>query len=63
MPGEARNRTEGGEVGTGPIYKLRNNKRRILGPDWPMSEVVTPPPHNSEKTHGLLESINNNDKI
>ena len=25
-----------------------------------MSEVGTPPPHNSEKPHGLVDSINNN---
>ena len=48
-----------GEGGAGPI-RLRNNKRRSLGPEWSMSEVGTPPPHNSDKTHGLGASINNN---
>ena len=39
---------------------MRNNKQRILGPEWSMSEVGTPPPHNSDKPQGLVESINNN---
>ena len=37
-----------------------NKKRRILGPEWSMSEVGTPTPHNSDKPHGLVDSINNN---
>ena len=51
---------EGGEVGSGPISKLRNNKRRILGPEWLMFKVGTPPPHNLDKPHGLVASNNNN---
>ena len=47
------------EGGKGPISKLRNNKKRRLGLEWSMSEVGTPPPHNSEKLHGLVASINN----
>ena len=39
-----------------------NNKRRILGPEWSMYEVGTPPPHNSYKLHRLV-SINNNNNI
>ena len=36
------------------------NKRRSLCPKWSMSEVVNPPPHNFDKPHVLLASINNN---
>ena len=49
----------GGEGRTGPI-RVHNNKRRSLGPEWSMSEVGTPPPHNLDKPHGLVASINNN---
>ena len=35
-----------------------NNKRRILGPEWSMSEVGTPSPHNLDKPHRLVDSIN-----
>ena len=28
-----------------------------------MSEVGTPPPHNSDKPHGLVESINKNNNM
>ena len=52
----------GGEGGAASI-SIRNNKRQILGTDWSMSEVGTPPPHNSDKLHGLVASINNNNKI
>ena len=48
-----------GEGGAGPI-SVRNNKRRSLGPEWSISKVGTPPPHNSDKPHGLVASINNN---
>ena len=41
-------------------YIKSNNKRRILGPECSMSEVGTPPPNNSDKPHGLVDSINNN---
>ena len=51
MAGEAGHQTVGGEVRAGPIIKLRKNRRRSLGPEWSMSEVGTPPPHNSEKPH------------
>ena len=50
----------GGDGGEGPISKLRKNKQRRLGPEWSMSEVGIPPPHNLGKTHGLVASINNN---
>ena len=39
---------------------LWNNKRQNLGPEWSMSEVGTLPPHNSEKPHRMVASINNN---
>ena len=48
----------GGEGGVGPI-SVRNNKQRSLGPEWSMSEVGTPPPHNPDKPHRLVDSINN----
>ena len=57
---EALNRTEGGEGGAGLISKICNNKWRSLGLEWLISEVATPPPHNLDKTHGLVASINNN---
>ena len=44
-----------GEGGAGPI-RLRNNKRRSLGPEWSMSEVGTPPSHNWDKPHVLVAS-------
>ena len=44
------------EGGAGPINKLRNNKRRSLGPEWSMYEVGTPPPHNLDKPQGLVSS-------
>ena len=34
IEGEKGHRTEVGEVGAGPISKLRNNKRRSLGLEW-----------------------------
>ena len=43
----------------GPI-SIRKNKRQNLGPKWSISEVGTPPPHNLDKPHVLLASINNN---
>ena len=49
----------GGEGGAGSI-RVRNNKQRSLGPEWSMSEVGTPPPHNPDKPHRLVTSINNN---
>ena len=39
------------------------NKRRILGPEWSMSEVGTPPPHNLEKPQRLVDIINNNNNL
>ena len=53
-------RTAGREGGLGPIRKIRNDKRRSLGMEWSMSEVGNPPPHNLDKPHGLVASINNN---
>ena len=47
-----------GEIGVG-LISVNNNKWRILGPEWSTYEVGTPPPHNSEKLHGLVASINN----
>ena len=58
--GEVLNRTAEGEGGSGPISKLRKNKRWSLGPERSMYEVGTLPPHNSDKSHGLVASINNN---
>ena len=52
--------TIGGEGGVGPISKLYNNKQQSLGPDWSMSEVGTPSPHNLDKPHRLVASNNNN---
>ena len=49
-------RAEGGEGGVVSISKLRNNKRRILGLEWSMSEDGTPPPNNSDKPRGLVVS-------
>ena len=54
--------TSGGEGGAGTISKLRNNKQRSLGPEWSMSKVGNPPPHQLDKPHGLVASINNNNK-
>ena len=48
--------------GRSGLISVRNNKRRILGPEWSMSGVGTTPPHNSEKPHGLVYSTNNNNK-
>ena len=49
-------RRKGGAEG----YIKSNNKQQLLGTEWSMSEVGTPPPHNSDKPHGLVDSINNN---
>ena len=59
MSGGVGHRTEGGEGGEGAIPKLRNNKKQSLGPEWSISEVGTPLPHNSDKPHGLVASNNN----
>ena len=59
--GEAGHREEGGKCVVGPITKLLKNKRRSLGLQWSMSEVGTPPNHNSDKYH-VLAAINNNNK-
>ena len=37
-------------------FKLRNNKRRSLGPEWSLSEVGTPTPHDLDIPHGLVAS-------
>ena len=52
----------GGEGGSGPIC-VHNNKQWSLGPEWSMSKVGTPPPHNLDKPHGLVASINNNNNM
>ena len=57
--GEEGPRAEGGAGGAVPISKLRNNTRQSLGMQWSMSEVGTPPLHNSNKPHGLVASNNN----
>ena len=49
----------GRKGGEGPIV-VRNNKLQRLGPEWSISEVGTPPPHNLDKPHGLVASINKN---
>ena len=46
--------------GLGGFIGVRNNKRQILVMEWSMSKVGTPPPHNSDKPHILMDSINNN---
>ena len=60
--GETRHQTEGAKGGAGPI-RVRNNKRRSLGPEWLMPEVGTPRPHNLDKRHGLVTSIKNKNNI
>ena len=57
--GEAGNQMAQRYCGAGPI-SLFNNKQQNLGLVWSMSGVGTPPPHNSDKPHGLVASINNN---
>ena len=52
--------SDGRRRGWGGLISVHNNKRRILGPEWSMSEVGTPTPHNRDKPHGLVGSINNN---
>ena len=51
----------GGEGGTVPI-SVCNNKRQSLGPEWSMSEVGNPPPHNLDKPYRVVASNNNNNK-
>ena len=41
----------------------RVNKCCIIFPEWSMSEVGTPPPHNLYKPHVLVYSINNNNIV
>ena len=60
MAGEEGHQTAGGEIGTGPISKLCNNKQQSLVPEWSMSEVGTPQPHHLDKPHILVDSNNNN---
>ena len=45
--------------GRGAILKS-NNKQQSLGVYWKISGVGIPPPHNSDKPHALVASINNN---
>ena len=47
----------------GGIISVRKNKRRILGTEWSMYEVGTPPPNSLDKPHGQVDSINNNNNI
>ena len=55
------NDPENGRIKGGAEGQIKsNNKQRILGPEWSMSQVVTPQPHNSDKPHGPVYSINNN---
>ena len=58
MYGEMGHQMAGVEGWDCPIIS-RNNKQQRLGPEWSMSEVGTPPPHDLEKPHGLVASINN----
>ena len=52
--------TQDGRMGgRGGLISVRNNKRHILGPEWSIYKVGTPPPHYSDKHHGLVDSINN----
>ena len=60
--GEMGHRMTGGEGGAGPII-ICKNKQRSLGTEWSMSEVGTPQPHNWDKPHGLVASINNNNLV
>ena len=39
---------------------IRKNKLRSLGLEWKVSKGVTPPPHNLDKPHSMVVSINNN---
>ena len=55
--------SDGRRRGQGGLISVRNNKRQILGTEWSISEVGTPPPHNSDKPHGLVDSINNNNQL
>ena len=45
-------------MGIGTILKC-NVKRQSLGAQWSMSEVLLPPPHNSNKPTTLMDKINN----
>ena len=54
---------DGRRGGRGGLISVRNNKRRILGPKWSMSEIGTPPSHNLDKPHKLVYSINNQHRI
>ena len=56
MPPPDGNRTAVREVVAGSIIKMCDNKRRILGLEWSMSEDGTPPPNNSDKPRGLVVS-------
>ena len=64
MTAEEEGHTKTGvDFGAGPIRKLRNNKQRIIGPEWSMYEAGAPPPHNMEKPHGMVAIENNNRTI
>ena len=54
---------DGRRRGRGGLIFVHINKRRILGPEWSMSKVGTPPPHNLDKPPRLVESINNNNNV
>ena len=51
---------DGRRRGQGGLISVGNNKQQILDPEWSMFKVGTPPPNNSDKPHGLVDSINNN---
>ena len=38
------------------LINVHNNKRRILGLDWSMSEAGTPPPHNLGKPNNNINA-------
>ena len=44
----------------GGLMSVCNNRLRILGTEWSMSEVGTPPPYNLDKPHRMVDSIINN---
>ena len=56
------NPVNGRKKGGAESYINSNKNRRILGPERSMSEVETPPPHNLDKPHGVVDSNNNKNK-
>ena len=48
------------EIISGTKKYIGNNNKWILVTDRSLSEVGTPPPHDSDKTHGLVARKKNN---